>query len=301
MEPPADVEVEQDNETGARPTRGGTSRWRQNTNATRHDTDLALLRQTAVATAKRKAAPIEADDENRSPDDYAETAILPPPAPDEDAPQAVPPPIAAEPKNEDQSGGAESSQHRAEAEDKARIEEVVSKPPPTIEELIQDLQRHGPCKVFDVVVERASVDQPLGMDVKHARNKLIIKTIYEDAMIMQQGEENPDNQLLVGDVILSINDVIGDTNLMVAACRKPSPAGDANLEFKVLRFTNIHQRPYAKVAQVQKPVVSDEVGTNGEDYDDDSIGPTRTPSTSTAGSTCRVIARAVCRPLRSKV
>mmetsp|Transcript_33025 Transcript_33025/g.77203 ORF Transcript_33025/g.77203 Transcript_33025/m.77203 type:complete len:319 (-) Transcript_33025:134-1090(-) len=303
---------------GGRP-RGGASRWRQNADATRHDSDLALLRQTAVATAKRKA--IAADEA----EPVAENAILPPPAPEDDEPLKVAPPPAARTLEDarQSEGGAKQQDHKAaEAAQRDNVngngkhrsdeesgkhaggEEVSEeqiKPPPTMDELIAELERHGPCTVFDVTIPRESSSQPLGMDVKHARHKLIVKTIYEESVIHQLSLQNSDQVLLVGDVILSVNNVETDTNNMVSACRQTSPLGDASICFKVLRFTNVHQRPYAKQAYIQKQTSQEYGGTSGaRDEDDyDSIGADR--QNSQTPSTCKVIARCVCRPLRTKV
>mmetsp|Transcript_11116 Transcript_11116/g.25187 ORF Transcript_11116/g.25187 Transcript_11116/m.25187 type:complete len:250 (+) Transcript_11116:47-796(+) len=163
-----------------------------------------------------------------------------------------------------------------------------------LEELVRELGVVGPCTVLDFIIERVDERMPVGMDVVHGKNKLIVKSIHDVSLVTKfESPEEAYKSIMPGDVILSVNGQQRDASLMIDAFRESSMVGDANVYLLVARFPDQTRNPYL----LEEPAVELRAVRHGEsgtvDDDEDHMIVARS-----VGGTCRLVAKYLCKPLR---
>mmetsp|Transcript_32803 Transcript_32803/g.59998 ORF Transcript_32803/g.59998 Transcript_32803/m.59998 type:complete len:263 (-) Transcript_32803:181-969(-) len=168
-----------------------------------------------------------------------------------------------------------------------------------LEELLQEFGAHGPCTILDFIIERVDRHLPVGMDVVHGKNKLIVKAIHDISLVTKYDcPEDAYKSIMPGDVILSVNGYQRDANEMIDAFRATSMVGDSNVYLLVARFSNLKNNPYLVDGPAVELSDARHRATQSGTVDDDEDHMIVTRS---VGGTCRLVARYLCKPLRIKV
>merc|ERR1740121_1769221 len=86
------------------------------------------------------------------------------------------------------------------------------------------LQKLEGVHAFDIILRKHSPDMPLGAEVRHMELGLEIVQVLEEGAIIEANQLNlsmrpPWNAIKIGDVILQVNSVRGDTRAMIQECR----------------------------------------------------------------------------------
>mmetsp|Transcript_22929 Transcript_22929/g.53660 ORF Transcript_22929/g.53660 Transcript_22929/m.53660 type:complete len:191 (+) Transcript_22929:50-622(+) len=69
-----------------------------------------------------------------------------------------------------------------------------------------------------VTICKTNLEEKLGVDLKHCEGYVLVKNIFEGFAAAQHADTGKES-LKLGDKIVKINDVEGDTDRMVAACK----------------------------------------------------------------------------------
>jgi len=66
---------------------------------------------------------------------------------------------------------------------------------------------------------KSDLQQKLGVDLKHCEGCLVVQSILEGSAIARLADTGKQESLMIGDKIVKINSVKGDSDKMVAACQ----------------------------------------------------------------------------------